>query len=107
MPLSAGEIYARLDQQKLPVDLVTVYRTLAVLKEIGLVTPVELQEGRFRFEVRHGREHRHHIRCRECGRIVDLMLCPLRRLTKLVEQQTRFLVESHSLEFFGRCAKCQ
>jgi Fe2+ or Zn2+ uptake regulation protein len=107
VPLSAGDIYARLGRQKLSVDLATVYRTVAVLREIGLVVPVELQEGQFRYEVRHGREHHHHIQCRGCGRIVDLMLCPLEKLTRLVERQTRFLVESHSLEFFGRCAKCQ
>ncbi|WP_447984295.1 Fur family transcriptional regulator [Nitrospira sp. Nam74] len=106
-PLSASEVDARLKQATIAVDLVTVYRTLTVLKELGLVSQVEFQEGQFRYEVRHGREHHHHIRCRGCGRIADLMLCPLKKLTALVERETSFLVEGHALEFFGWCPKCR
>jgi Fe2+ or Zn2+ uptake regulation protein len=106
-PLSASEIHGRLKQTKVAVDLVTIYRTLTVLKDLGLVSQVEFQEGQFRYEVRHGREHHHHIRCRGCGRIADLMLCPLKKLTALVERETSFLVEGHALEFFGWCPKCR
>jgi Fe2+ or Zn2+ uptake regulation protein len=60
-----------------------------------------------RYEVRHGREHHHHIQCRGCGQIVDLMLCPLKKLTELVERQTKFSVDSHALEFFGWCPQCR
>lgn len=106
-PLSAADVHARLKREQVAVDLVTVYRTLAVLKKLGLIAQVELGEGQFRYEARQGREHHHHIRCRGCGRIADLMLCPLKKLTALVERETRFTVEEHSLEFFGWCPKCQ
>ena len=106
-PLSAADVHARLKREQVAADLVTVYRTLAVLKKLGLIAQVELGEGQFRYETRHGREHHHHIRCRGCGRIADLMLCPLKKLTALVERETRFTVEEHSLEFFGWCPKCR
>lgn len=106
-PMSASEIHASLKQAGVPADLVTVYRTVTVLKDLGLISLIELQEGQCRYEVRQGREHRHHIRCRGCGRIVDLILCPLKKLTALVERETRFLVEDHALEFFGWCPKCR
>ena len=106
-PLSASEVHVRLKQSKSAADLVTVYRTLTVLKELDLISQVEFQEGQFRYEVRHGREHHHHIRCRKCGRIADLMICPLKKLTALVERETSFLVEGHALEFFGWCPKCR
>jgi Fur family ferric uptake transcriptional regulator len=35
------------------------------------------------------------------------MLCPIKKLTELVEAQTKFAVEGHSLEFFGWCSQCR
>lgn len=106
-PLSAGEIHTSLRQEKLSIDLVTVYRTLSTFQKLGLVSRVEFQEGQFRYELCHGRDHHHHIRCVSCGQIADLMLCPLKKLIRAAQQQTRFLVEGHALELFGRCPACQ
>ena len=107
-PLSATELYTQLTKSNVAIDLVTVYRNLTALKDLGLVTQLELhQEGQFRYEIKEGREHHHHIRCKSCGRIVDLLLCPLKKLTALIEQETRFVVGDHSLEFSGWCPKCQ
>ncbi len=107
-PLSPVEVYSRLKQQKIQIDPVTVYRNLETLKALGLVTQLKLhQEEQFRYEMREGRQHHHHIRCKGCGRVVDLLLCPLKKFTAMIEQQTRFVVGDHSLEFSGWCPKCQ
>ena len=107
-PLSASDVFDRLQRAEVSIDLVTVYRTLAVLKELDLVSQCELhQEGQTRYELREGREHHHHIRCQTCGKIVDLLLCPLKKLQALIEKETRFVVNEHSLEFSGLCPKCQ
>jgi Fur family ferric uptake transcriptional regulator len=107
-PLSATEIFDQLHQEKVSIDLVTVYRTLNVLKELGLVVHLDLhQEGLLRYELKEGRKHHHHIRCQMCGHIVDLLLCPLKKVTKLIEQQTQFIVDEHTLEFTGLCPECQ
>ncbi len=107
-PLSPTELYAQLKKHKVAIDLVTVYRNLVTLKELGLVTQLELhQEGQVRYEMREGRQHHHHIRCKSCGRIVDLLLCPLKKLTAVIEKETRFVVGDHSLEFSGWCPRCQ
>ncbi len=107
LPITAAEVHARLRKKRHVIDLVTVYRNLAMLQELDLVNPVGLHEGQMRYEVRHGREHHHHIQCRGCGLIVDLLLCPLKKLTDLVERQTKFAVEGHALEFFGWCPQCR
>lgn len=107
-PLSPTELYNQLKKQNVAIDPVTVYRNLDALKKLGLVTQLKLhQEGQFRYELREGREHHHHIRCKSCGRVVDLLLCPLKKLTAMIEQKTRFVVGDHSLEFSGWCPKCQ
>lgn len=107
-PLSATEIFGRLHEDKVSIDLVTVYRTLHVLKDLGLVVQLDLhQEGLSRYELKEGRKHHHHIRCQICGHIVDLLLCPLKKVTKLIEQQTQFTIDDHTLEFTGLCPECQ
>lgn len=107
-PVSVTEIFDRLHQEKVAIDLVTVYRTVHVLKELGLVVQLDLhQEGLSRYELKEGRKHHHHIRCQICGQIVDLLLCPLKKVTKLIEQQTQFIVDDHTLEFTGLCPDCQ
>ena len=107
-PISAPEIFEQLQQEKVAIDLVTVYRTVHVLKELGLVLQLDLhQEGSARYELKEGREHHHHIRCQICGQIEDLLLCPLKKVTKLIEQRTQFIVDDHTLEFTGLCPQCQ
>jgi Fur family ferric uptake transcriptional regulator len=107
-PLSATEIFGQLQQEQVAIDLVTVYRTVHVLKELGLVAQIDLhQEGQARYELKEGREHHHHIRCQVCGTIEDLVLCPLKKITKLIETQTKFIVDDHTLEFTGLCPRCQ
>jgi Fe2+ or Zn2+ uptake regulation protein len=107
LPITAAEVHARLVKGRAEADLVTVYRNLAMLQDLGLVSAVGFHEGQMRYEVRHGRAHHHHIQCRGCGKIIDLMLCPLKKLTKLIEQQTKFSVDGHALEFFGWCPQCR
>lgn len=107
-PVSVTEIFEQLQQEKVAIDLVTVYRTVHVLKELGLLVQLDLhQEGLSRYELKEGRKHHHHIRCQICGQIVDLLLCPLKKVTKLIEQQTQFIVDDHTLEFTGLCPECQ
>ncbi len=107
-PLSASEIFAQLQEDQVVIDLVTVYRTVNVLKDLGLVAQLDLHhEGQSRYELKEGRKHHHHIRCQVCGKIVDLLLCPLKKITKLIEERTKFVVGDHTLEFTGFCPQCQ
>lgn len=107
-PLSAMEIYSQLKEEKVAIDLVTVYRTVNTLKDLGLVARIDFQqEGQSRYEMKEGRAHHHHIRCQICGTIADLVLCPLKKISKLIEQETQFIVDDHTLEFTGLCPKCR
>ncbi|MBM4139187.1 MAG: transcriptional repressor [Nitrospira sp.] len=106
-PITAAEIHARLIKARAGADLVTVYRNLAMLQGLGLLSAIGFHEGQMRYEVCHGRAHHHHIQCRGCGKIIDLMLCPLQNLTKRIEEQTQFSVDGHALEFFGWCPQCR
>jgi Fur family transcriptional regulator, ferric uptake regulator len=83
------------------VGLVTVYRTLDLLSEIGAVRRLELGD-RPRYEL--AEDHHHHLICETCGDISEFEECPLDlRLLR----DAGFEVSAHSLEIYGRCAGCR
>ncbi len=90
-----GEIRARCPE----VGLVTIYCTLDRLSEIGVVRRRELGDGP-RYELA---EDHHQLICESCGAVSEFERCPLdlRRL-----RGVDFEVNSHTLEIYGRCAKC-
>jgi Fur family ferric uptake transcriptional regulator len=83
------------------VGLVTVYRTLDLFSEIGVVRRLDLGDGP-RYEL--AEDHHHHLVCESCGAVSEFEDCPvdLRRLRDL-----DFEVASHSLEIYGWCAVCR
>lgn len=104
-PLDATEIFDLLRKQNCIVDQVTIYRILEVFSQKGLVERLQLQEGKFRYELA-GEEH-HHLICSECGKIEDISDCGLDQMEKTIKRKKGFLVRRHSLEFFGICSICQ
>jgi Fur family transcriptional regulator, ferric uptake regulator len=83
------------------VGLVTVYRTLDLLSEIGAVRRLELGDGP-RYEL--AEDHHHHLICESCGDVSEFEECPLDlRLLRNVD----FEISSHSLEIYGRCTVCR
>lgn len=93
------EIHARCPE----VGLVTVYRTLDLLDELGIVRRLDLGDGA-RYEM--AEDHHHHMICELCGDISEFEKCPLDP-TLLPLEGSDFEVRSHSLEVYGRCAACR
>ena len=85
------------------VGLVTVYRTLGLLFELGIVRRLELGDG-VRYEL--AEDHHHHVICESCGDISEFEQCPLDP-ERLELEDPGFEVRSHSLEVYGRCAGCR
>jgi Fur family transcriptional regulator, ferric uptake regulator len=85
------------------VGLVTVYRTLDLLGELGIVRRLDLGGGP-RYEL--AEDHHHHMICETCGYISEFEECPLDP-KRLALQNSQFEVRSHSLEVYGRCAECR
>lgn len=85
------------------VGLVTVYRTLDLLGQLGLVRRLDLGDGP-RYEL--AEDHHHHLICESCGDISEFEECPL-NLKLLPSVRADFEVRSHSLEVYGRCSECR
>jgi len=100
-PLSPREVRAAAHRHAPTLGLATVYRNLRSLVEEGWLVPVEVPGEPARYEPA-GKRHHHHFRCRRCDRLFELGGCrrPVPRAPR------GFVVESHELTLFGRCAAC-
>ena len=89
------------------VGLVTVYRTLALLEELGLARRIHLAEGCHGYAPA-GLMHGHHLVCRSCNQVIEFAGTEdLSPLIRRVARRTGFVVEDHLLELVGRCPACQ
>lgn len=104
--ISAEEIHAQIVVKYPQVNISTVYRTLELLKHLGLVTETDLGEGRVRYHPAE-KGHHHHLVCRQCGAIIDLDESLLAPLKNAVFQEYRFDADLRHLAILGRCANCR
>jgi Fur family ferric uptake transcriptional regulator len=104
--ISAEEIYAGVKAKYPYANISTVYRTLELLKELGLVTEIDLDDGRIRYHLAE-KGHHHHLVCSKCGSIIDLPESALLQLTRALARDYQFQADLRHLAIFGLCAKCQ
>jgi Fur family ferric uptake transcriptional regulator len=106
-PLSPQEIFERGGALHPTLGLTTVYRTMALLTELGAVRRVHRSNGCHGY-VATSPGHRHHVICEMCGRAAEFAGSEdLTALIRQVERSTAFRVDEHLLQLFGTCADCQ
>ena len=103
-PLTVNEILERAQRELAGLGVVTVYRTLKLLKEGGQVRTVVLPSGEPRYEPA-ARGHHHHFHCRVCDGVYDLPGCPL-PLPASREVGPGVVADGHEVTFFGTCPGC-
>ena len=103
--ISAEEIYAQIVAKYPSVNISTVYRTLELLKRLGLVTETDLGEGRVRYHPAE-KGHHHHLVCRECGAIIDLDESLIAPLKSAWLQEYKFNADLRHLAILGCCVNC-
>ena len=105
--LTPATIYDKVHQEHPNIGLVTIYRTLEILDKLGLICEVHSGGNCRSYLVRRPSQHHHHLLCSNCGLVVDFADCDLGQLADRLSQETGFKMESHLLEFLGRCPTCQ
>jgi Fur family ferric uptake transcriptional regulator len=103
--VSAEEIFRNIRQRYSGLNISTVYRTLELLKETGMVTETDMGDGRVRFHSI-GHEHHHHLVCSRCGKVVDLDESMLSPLTAMLKDKYAFSADLKHLAIFGCCKDC-
>lgn len=105
--MSNKEIFAALP--KGDCDLATVYRSMHLLEETGMVKRFDFGDGISRFELLEEGDdgHHHHLVCTRCSDIVEIEECSMHPLEEEIARNNGFKAVTHRLEFFGICPKCQ
>ncbi len=83
----------------------SIFRTLKLLTELGLLQRIHGVEECHRYTLSSG--HAHRVVCTTCGRLVEFDGCELAALMQQLEQRTGYLIQAHLLEFFGQCPSCR
>ena len=105
-PLDISHIFSLLNKKGLKTDFATIFRTMNSFTEKGLTKQINLNEGKARYEISRNDNH-HHLICQNCVSIEDISDCPIDALEKEIQEKKKFIIKTHSLEFFGLCKNCQ
>jgi Fur family transcriptional regulator, ferric uptake regulator len=100
------EIYAQVRQTAVGINLSTVYRTLELLEQIGLVTHTHLGHGAHRYHLAANAQHVHLV-CRGCDAIIQLDPAAVSTLVTDLESQYGFQTDVGHLTVFGTCVQCR
>jgi Fur family ferric uptake transcriptional regulator len=104
--ISAEDIHARVCAKYPQVNISTVYRTLELLKGLGLVTETDLRSGRFRYHPAE-KGHHHHLICEQCGNTIETAESPFLSLKRTLLKEYGFKANISHLAIFGHCSKCR
>ena len=104
--LGVDEIYALLKRQDPAIGRATIFRTVKLLQECGLVAEVGSMNAGMKFELKADRPHHDHMICVECGRITEFQSPMMERFQDGAIRRHGFVALWHRHEIFGRCKEC-
>lgn len=104
--LSAEEIHEQARRDYPYLNLSTVYRTLDVLKEVGIVAETDMGGGRRHFELLGAVEH-HHLICESCGATMEVEGDVLQPLRDRLLAEYGFAPRLDHFAIFGTCRACR
>ncbi|NPA41864.1 MAG: transcriptional repressor [Aquificae bacterium] len=85
----------------------TIYRTIKLLQEFGVIKEVIKQNNRTIYEFVAGKAHHDHLVCMECGKIIEFVNEDIEKLQDEVCKEYDFQPTHHRLEIFGVCSECR
>lgn len=101
--ISVEELLRSVKQVNPKIGYATVYRTLHLLVESGLVEERRFGDGLARYEGRSEVEHHDHMICLECGQISEFYNSHLEDLQEKLASDYQFKIYRHRLELYGAC----
>ena len=108
--LSAEDCHDILRERKAEIGLATVYRTLELLSDLGVLQKMEFGDGCSRYEVNTAvqkRQHHHHLICTKCGKVEEFDEDMLEDLEADILKKCGFKTLDHQVKFYGVCKECQ
>lgn len=103
--ITADDLVTLVHQQSPQVGRMTVYRTLDLLSEIGVIRPIYQGTGAAHFILMAEGSH-HHLICNRCHEVIEFDDCFADELTQQLAKRFNFQISSHLLEMHGLCQNC-
>ncbi|MFH1134591.1 MAG: transcriptional repressor [Pseudomonadota bacterium] len=100
------ELFIRL-KKKDGVSKASIYRTIPLMIEAGLLAEVYLENGHMHYEHVFGRDHHCHLRCRQCKKIIEFFDHRLGEIERDISQRFGFTGDEHKMEILGLCSECR
>jgi Fur family ferric uptake transcriptional regulator len=104
-PIDAKELYRRASATDQSISWATVYRSLNLFKQLGLIDERRLTKTSCSYEIKQSLEHMHLV-CQCCGKIIEFESSLVRKLVEVVRREHRFNVTKVDLYLEGYCAEC-
>ena len=110
--LASEQIYEKVKLALPEIGLATVYRTIQLLLELGLIDKINLDDGIVRYEISDnkdadGKHRHHHLICMGCGDVFAFEDDMLDKLEQEINAKKDFMVVNHEVKFYGYCRKCR
>ena len=104
--LSVADVYARAKKRRPGIGFTTVYRALARLRDLALISEIRLPGAEGVYYEAAGEAHAH-FRCDLCGCVKDIPYVPSKRIVAQLAQRNAIEVKDVLLSLHGRCASCR
>ncbi len=102
---SVDEVYERAKKIDKTVSIATVYRTISLLDELGLVVRHDFQENFSRYEINNEDEHHHHLMDVDSGKVIEFQNEELEELKVRIAKELGYELVDHTLELYGKKIK--
>lgn len=94
------ELYRRINKVDTSISLATVYRTVKLFEELGILEKLEFGDGRARYEDA-DREHHDHLINVQNGEVIEFVNSDIEKLQEKIAQELGFKLLGHKLELYG------
>jgi Fe2+ or Zn2+ uptake regulation protein len=105
-PLNAKELYQMVSQKDKTISLATVYRTINLFKEMGIIDEHRFGKNCYCYELKQSMEHQHVI-CKCCGKVVEFESPEITEIINNIRNEKGFSIEKVELCIQGVCRECQ
>ena len=105
--LSLNDISHIIGKKHPNIGPATVYRTLKLFKEAGIIAERHFTNGETQYEVKLDDEHHDHMICTDCGKIIEFFDPLLEKMQEDIAARYQFILTHHRMELYGKCSKCK
>ena len=100
-------IYQQVSKKMPNLGYATVYRTMKLFKEAGIVTSRNFDSNETQFEIHDEEDHHDHLICTKCGKIIEFYDPMIEKIQEDIAQKFGMELKSHKMELYGICnGKC-